>query len=198
MVNSNDICSVLYTSIIFLITFVGLIYSVPLLEISEDFSSFPLCVAVDVQGGLERFATPLMTVTSDTAISKSFVCLKTFLVSDFILHCSLVDIDFEFLTSAFIVNQTLYDSLSELNGSASEGVELLLNNSISPYEFFMDFPIEEGFFSCQLLVIIDDNVIESTEVFGLSVMAQNMVDVFNSSNSSVEFVLIPIFDNDGV
>ena len=48
----------------------GLIYSVPPLLLSEDFSSFPLCVAVDVQGGLERSAALDVEISNITANSK--------------------------------------------------------------------------------------------------------------------------------
>ena len=51
--------------------YTGLIYSVPPLELSEDFSSFPLCVAVDVQGGLERPAGVTFTGPGGTPMGKN-------------------------------------------------------------------------------------------------------------------------------
>ena len=54
--DGTNICKTEFCIKLYFSFYAGLIYSVPLLEISEDFSSFPLCVGVDVQGGLERSA----------------------------------------------------------------------------------------------------------------------------------------------
>ena len=177
---------------------IGLIYSVPLLELSEDFLSFPLCVAVQNQDGLERSVNLSFDVISLTAHGNDYSHLYVCSIFNADVACfSAEGVDFVIFESPFIV------SFSDFNESISEiNVERFLSHNMTPDAFFRWFPIMKGFHYCVLVEDLDDSIIEDTEMFNILFMSENendkfgAEDQFGAENTSI-IMTFSISDNDG-
>ena len=101
----------------------------------------------------------------------------------------------------FISMQTFTNTLSDFDGSVSELnalVDKFYFNRIPTETFFQSLPITDNFFFCVIVQNeLNDEIIENTEELVFSLMTGNSSDVFVTTNSSIAFATVSVFDNDG-
>ena len=103
-------------------------------------------------------------------------------------------VDYEIISPPFIIS--FFDFNGPLSGIS---IESFVNFSMSPEDFFQfeNLPVTFGYYYCVLVDIIDDDVIENTEEFDFSVVAQNENDAVGDIGSMNASVSVSILDNDG-
>ena len=107
------------------------------------------------------------------------------------MFCCTGENDFVLQRPPFIVSQFVFETLFNTSvDQFNDARELLLNSSMSPEEFFQNFPILDNFFYCGLLENIDDNVIEDTEEFTLHFEPEIGID-------GPLYAAVTVVDNDG-
>ena len=161
-------------------------------------------MAVDVQGGLERSAELMFSISGfDTAISKNifpdlhFYYIRVVMHTEVSLHhCHCLctgGVDFEISpVTPFLVSQPQYELfLNASEGSFSDATELLVDGGIPSEEFFQSLPILSQFYFCWVVEVFNDDVIESTEEFAVNFASGN-------ENDGTANVLASIADNDGM